>query len=280
MSTGSPIRGLLFRLIDDAAVFPPGNASVATAVEEHRRHRRAWYADCIGPLLLRPAQVAGALDLLRSGDDLGIGLVAQSGLLDVAYARDLLLDHDESAALVQIEVALPAAHDIGAATQTLLTELAFSVPTYVEVPRTGWQPALDVLAEDGAEHAKYRTGGETPQAHPSESELAAFLRGCLDRNLGFKLTAGLHHAVRTTTDRGFEQHGLLNVLAAVTAGLDGADHGDLAALLADRSVDSLVALVDKADVAAVRRVFRSFGCCGVTDPLDELVVLGLLSPED
>ena len=182
--------------------------------------------------------------------------------------------------LAQVEVALPPAEEPAAATRSLLNELAFSVPTYVEVPRAGWEPALDVLAEDGAEHAKYRTGGETPEAHPAEAELAAFLRGCLDRNLGFKLTAGLHHAVRTTTERGFEQHGLLNVLAAVSAGLDGADRDDLAALLAQRDIDSLAALVDKSDVAAVRRLFRSFGCCGVTDPIDELVVLGLLSPED
>jgi hypothetical protein len=279
MSTGSAIRGLLHGLIDDAAVFPPGNASVAAAVAEHRGHRSAWYADCIGPLLLRPTQVAEALELVRSGDVVGIGLVAQSGLLDAASARDLLLDQD-SAVLAQLEVALPAEHDVGQAARSLLGELAFSVPTYIEVPRSGWAPALDVLAEDGAEHAKYRTGGETPQAHPTEDELAEFLHGCLDRNLGFKLTAGLHHAVRTTTDLGFEQHGLLNVLAAVSAGLDGADRDDVAALLAQRDVDSLMAVVDKAEVGAVRRLFRSFGCCGVTDPIDELVVLGLLSPED
>ena len=31
------------------------------------------------------------------------------------------------------------------------------------------------------------------------------------------------------------------------------------------------------DVAAVRRIFASFGCCAVSDPVDDLVALGLLA---
>jgi hypothetical protein len=48
-------------LVDDAAVFPPGSASVPDAVSAHRRHRTAWYADLVGPLLLPASAVtAGA----------------------------------------------------------------------------------------------------------------------------------------------------------------------------------------------------------------------------
>ena len=63
----------------------------------------------------------------------------------------------------------------------------------------------------------------TAGAVPSAAELAGFLRAALDRRLSFKLTAGLHHAAARTDGRGFEQHGVLNVLAAVGVGVDGAD---------------------------------------------------------
>ena len=46
-------------LVDDAAVFPPGNAALPDAVAAHREHRAAWYADLVGPLLV-PAVVAAA----------------------------------------------------------------------------------------------------------------------------------------------------------------------------------------------------------------------------
>jgi hypothetical protein len=39
-----------------------------------------------------------------------------------------------------------------------------------------------------------------------------------------------------------------------------------------------VAAPDAPSPVAVRAAFSSFGCCGVTDPLDDLVGLGLLVP--
>jgi len=39
-------------LLDDAAVFPPGNAPVPSAVREHRRHHQSWYAELIAPFVL------------------------------------------------------------------------------------------------------------------------------------------------------------------------------------------------------------------------------------
>lgn len=37
------------RLVDDAAVFPPGDLPVPDAVAAHRVHRSAWYAGFVGP---------------------------------------------------------------------------------------------------------------------------------------------------------------------------------------------------------------------------------------
>ena len=51
--------------MDDAAVFPPGSATVAAAIIGHRRHRTAWYSALVGPLLLPTSAVAEAATELR-----------------------------------------------------------------------------------------------------------------------------------------------------------------------------------------------------------------------
>jgi hypothetical protein len=46
-------------LLDDAAVFPPGNLPLAEAVNAHHGHRRSAYAELVGPLVLPAAALAG-----------------------------------------------------------------------------------------------------------------------------------------------------------------------------------------------------------------------------
>jgi hypothetical protein len=232
--------------------------------------------------VVRAAQVADLLAVATPGDDLRVAVVgsAEDGLSGLVEAAHLLLDQEDRAELAQVELALPAGHDPGLATRALVDQLALSVPAYVEVPRLGFEAALDVLAEDGAERAKLRTGGTTADAYPSEAELGSLLRACVERRLPFKLTAGLHTALRTTTAEGFEAHGVLNVLAAVAAAVDGAEADAVVELLAVRNVQPLLPVVMGADVAAVRRLFLSFGCCAVTDPLGSLASLGLLTADD
>jgi hypothetical protein len=152
---------------------------------------------------------------------------------------------------------------------------------YAEVPWDAAQPdVLDTVAGTRA-HVKLRTGGTTAAAFPTEAQLATAIAGCLARDLAFKCTAGLHHAVRhTAAGTGFEHHGFLNVLVATAALLDGAGTTDAAHVLAERSPDALAAAarqLDDARIARLRASFRSFGTCSVTEPLDDLRALGLLA---
>lgn len=274
---------LTLALIDDAAVFPPGSASVDDALVAHRRHRTSWYADLVGPLLARASAVrelAAALDTHGSAaDPVEVVLVADAGLVGLAEARAALLD-DDRLEVVGVEVAIPAGDDLGAAARRTLDALDVAVPAAVEVPRgSGWREALDVLADDGAERAKFRTGGPTPDAVPSDHQLALFVHACLERRLPFKLTAGLHHLVRRTAPRtGMEEHGLLNVLAAVAAGLDGGSVEVMQEMVSLRDEALLRAVIDTADARDLRRWFTSFGSCSIDEPRDELVAAGLLVP--
>ena len=129
--------------------------------------------------------------------------------------------------------------------------------------------------------AKLRTGGPSVASFPSEQDVAVFLRHAIDVDLTFKLTAGLHHAVRGTDPAtGLEQHGVLNLFCAIKAALNGAEEDELAAVLAEREAAPLVERTNgmsAADASVARAFWSSFGCCGVTDPIDELLDLGLLT---
>jgi len=101
------------------------------------------------------------------------------------------------------------------------------------------------------------------------------------RQIPFKCTAGLHHAVRGTDQAaGLEQHGFLNVLLAVGAAAADASVTESAAILAERDpakVTEAVRALDPDAAAEIRWLFTSFGTCSTEEPVADLVGLGLLS---
>ena len=118
-----------------------------------------------------------------------------------------------------------------------------------------------------------------PEGHPDEAELARLLHAAVAAGVPFKCTAGLHHAVRHTSAEGFQQHGFLNVLLATHTLLSGAGPEEAADVLAERDGPALAARIGALtheEAVSVRRAFRSFGTCSVTEPLEDLVVLGAL----
>ena len=114
-----------------------------------------------------------------------------------------------------------------------------------------------------------------------DAELAAEVSAAVAAGVPFKATAGLHHAVRNTDpETGFVQHGFLNLLLATDALLAGGSELDAQGLLAERDgtiVAERVLAVDAAAVERTRRAFTSFGTCSVTEPLAELIELGIVT---
>jgi hypothetical protein len=268
---------LLRGLVDDAALFPPGNAPMDVALAEHARYRADPWADAIGPFLCPVSRVDELVAALPTDQHVRLAVVFDTTAEGATEAWSDAAS-DPRVTLVAVE----AAHArLGADAEAVGKDLqrVAGVTGYLEVGRTGVEAGLDLVASSGWHGAKYRTGGVTAEAFPTERELAAFLVAVAARDLPFKLTAGLHHAVRSTTAEGFEQHGLLNVLVATRLATSGSGPGDVAMVLAQRRPDPLAELVlgwDDGTCADVRRAFRSFGCCGVTDPLGDLAALGVL----
>ena len=283
----------LFRaLIDDAALFPPGNAPLDVAVPAHREHRTAWYADLIGPFLCPASRLDELAQVLgTTGDDaeLGVAVIVDTGTGGVGRAVDAVAA-EWRLALRGVEVPLhgeaaaggsslrDAARRTVAALDAALGGPDDDAPSYIEVPRVhGWRDALEVIAESGY-RAKLRTGGL--ETMPSEAEVAQFIVACLELDVPFKFTAGLHHAVRRTTVDDREEHGFLNALLAVSSALGGGEAVAIAAVLASRDTPALAeqagALTDER-ASTVRAWLGSFGSCSVTEPIDGLLDLKLLT---
>lgn len=284
MSTLPP---LFHGLVDDAALFPPGNAAMADAVPAHSRYRNAWYSAMVGPFLCpasRLLELAGVAD-----SPLGVAVVVDTGTGGIEAAVADVLAHPRLE-LRGIEVPLrgePLAETarrtaIGIDAALAVLDDPDDVAVHVEIPRgPGWRDALNVVAETG-HRAKLRTGGVTPDAFPPEDEVATFILACLDLGVPFKLTAGLHRAVRHTAPDGLEQHGFLNTLLAVADALDGADHAIVTGTVAERdaaAVTERIRALPPDRAASVRSWFGSYGSCSVHEPLDDLIDLGFITKE-
>jgi hypothetical protein len=283
---------LLRGLVDDAAIFPPGNAPLADAVPAHARHVSAGYGRLVGPFVCGDRVLPELSRLLEAQPPeqplpLAIVVVGGAGAIEPALRW---ADRDPHLAVRAVEAALRDEDDLAHNAARVVTVLDLALPdgvdAYVELPRlhgteptAGWLAAADAVAEAG-HRMKLRTGGESPEAHPDETELATVVDAALDRQTTFKCTAGLHHGTRRTDpDTGFEQHGFGNVLLATAALLDGADRDAAAAVLADRQADRIGATLHDWDIdtaARVRNWFRSFGSCSIDEPVADLTAWGLL----
>ena len=136
-----------------------------------------------------------------------------------------------------------------------------------EVYLEGAQPPLS----DAQARVKVRCGPVAPPV----GELAKVVRSCREHGVPFKATAGLHHAVRQDG-----QHGFVNLLAAAV-------FGDEEAALAESDANAFRVDGDAfhwrdrsasaAEVQRGRELFVAFGSCSFSEPVDDLIALGLLA---
>ena len=276
MST-EPLPSAWRGLVDDAAIFPPGDAPLPEATAAHLARRSQPYGDLVGTFVAKDTDLPAlkatplALSVVATG---GAGAVA--GIASLARKLHLAVEGLEIA-LRDAGDPVGAARRVGAAVDAARAEgqLDDHVPVYVEIPAdcspAAWLAAADEVAAREF-RLKFRTGGLDAAAFPTAGALAGWIDAALDRETPFKCTAGLHRAIRHTGDDGFEHHGFLNVLVATGRAWDGARRDEVADALEERSAAAL----DTSDLDRARRWFTSFGSCSVDEPRDDLVELGLI----
>jgi hypothetical protein len=270
-------------LVDDAAMFPPGNASADDAVRSHLEHRQAWYAGLIGPLVVPDHALRQAQGALLRAEPVEAQRTLDVSVINTGGAGGLvsLADRDvPGVRVVAVESALRDLDDLAgnaARVAAAAGALDESVRVFVEIPYApGWERAVEEVEGAGL-LGKIRTGSPDNSGTPSYAQLAEQLSTLVEADLPFKATAGLHHAqpIPGSDPERPVQHGFVNLLVAVQALVEGASAAEAADGLRTGDAAVVSAWTDET-VARVRRRLRSFGCCGVLDPVNDLITLGLL----
>ena len=258
-------------LVDDAAIFPPGDVPLHDATAAYA-DRVGAAAELVASFVLRDTDLplvrgfAGPLSVVVTG---GAGQVAgPAALCDRLGLR-----------LAGLEIALRDLDDLPGNVRRVdaaVRDAGIDVPVHIEIPgpsTAGWLSAADEVAAAG-HRLKLRLGHVDHDLVPDSATVAAWVDAALDRETPFEGTAGLHRAVRHEPEGG-GAHGFLNVMVATATLWDGGSLADATDVLEQRDGAALAA----ADLGSVRRWFTSFGSCSVVEPLDDLVALGLLSPD-
>jgi len=278
--SSTALTALFDGLLDDAAMFPPEDAPLAEAVVGHAAHRLAWYSDLVAAFVCAAGRLPSlsAQLALRAIPRLEASLVVPGGIDAVPEALAA------AARAPQVEV---VALEVPCGTTALPHALRALAPlvashraVYLEIPVVALrEESVHAVAATGV-RIKLRTGGTTLDAFQTEDQLAHAILLCAAERQPFKCTAGLHHAVRHRDDSTlFQHHGFLNIALAARVAASTGNHAATRDVLAERDASDVAAQVRElaaSDVRAIRALFRTFGTCSITEPVDDLLALGLL----
>jgi hypothetical protein len=266
-------------LVDDASVLAPSITGVPDALASFRAHAADWFAPLMGSFLV-PSSLAGPENPWAG---VPVGVVNDTTIEALPAVVTKL--RSAGAVVRQVEAAVARR---GEDPQPGLAELrrlctgTEDLDVYAEIPLSwGLLAGLDTVAEARAAGLriapKFRVGGLAAELFPTPVELAAVICACRDRELPFKLAAGLRHALRhTDPETGFTHHGFLNVLVAAAVAVDGGEVADVAEPLAATHPLPLVESARERR-GAVRPLWIGYGSVNVIEPLTDLVRLGLIN---
>ncbi len=142
-ASGPLLRGL----VDDAALFPPGNAPMDVALAEHAAHRSAWYADLVGPFLCPASRIDELAGALPPEQRLRLAVVFDmTG--DGAHRALRAVAVDDRLTLAAVEASLATLGEDARAVGANLARLP-DATGHLEVPRRDFEAGLDVVLDAG-----------------------------------------------------------------------------------------------------------------------------------
>jgi hypothetical protein len=302
-------RLLLDSVLDYAGLFPPAKLEMAPTVANFARYRRGgdrWMLSrLIVPVTRFPEFVAAADPLLpKTADVEGDEPWPLSVLVAPASDRQIVADLERierfnarmedrefsrahgRAAIDTIETRATTPHEIDRALEYVPDDIF----AYFEIATDADPRGLIATMASLDAGAKIRTGGLTPDAHPTPEQVARFLKICRAAEVPFKATAGLHHPCRhLATDVGCMQFGFLNVFVAgcMLWNDDRMDEKEVEQILVEERAAAFEfgptglawrkRFLKFDQIAEARERFaHSFGSCSFDEPLADLRALGLL----
>lgn len=258
-----------------------------TALANAAQSKTPWH---ISGLIRSAPSITEALDRLRAEAGLLHGLIdSHPGALvfdscELPLPDEVTSSHDQDLARGFFQEALRT-----------LDEVQLKIPLF-------WEVKLDKSFEHIALAAfhlnrtegnrlclKFRTGGLTPDAIVAPEVLARAYRLVIGHQVPFKLTAGLHQALRHFDSQvGAELFGFLNAFSAAVLGWKhNLSETEIALLLQEKSFEHFQftgeAMSWKNYAASISEIqnirnigLKSFGSCSFYEPIEELKKLGLV----
>lgn len=284
------VRALLAGVVDYAGLFPPASLDMQTAVRNYASYRAddaAWMLGRFVVPVVRLAELHAALRAIRSTDAPQCRVAALLGERADADIREASAWNDavgELAIIDTIEGKFSTADAIHAAAAAAGSDFDL----FAEVPLDPAPEALVAAIKRAGVNAKMRTGGVTPEALPAPESVVRFIRRCLEADVRFKATAGLHHPITAERALTYEpdgphavMFGYLNVFLAAGFMSRGMNDADAIRLLGETRVAAIEIGPDAiaweghrlsdAELRQARdRVIASFGSCSFREPVDEL----------
>lgn len=278
-----PMKTLLRHVVDYAGLYPPAALPLPEVLRNYAKYQHSEGKWMLGRLVVSSSHLPAFQNL-------------RPALPPCKWPLSVLVNTPEDWALVSrgLNSSLPI-RAIETRAQTLedVQSIADHCQTlnlrdvYIEVPLDR-KDLLEAIKGQGF-YAKARTGGLVQSAFPGPESLLQFIQDCVDLELPFKLTAGLHHPVRGQYRLTYQQnsekgtmYGYLNVLLATAFTLQNHHSLGLQALLEQDQSKILWTLegvqyagvaLNSSELSRTRALLHSFGSCSFTEPHDELLPL-------
>lgn len=290
----APARALFSGLIDYAGLFPPAQLPMPAAVHNYAHYLHIPFSWMLGRFVVPAARLEEfeleAMPHFSPATESGwrLTLLSTDPAQDAGRLRDFN-SRNAGAVIDNVEVKTGSS----AAIESAAGCFPDGVQVYCEIPVFAAGPLLAAVASVRV-RAKLRCGGVTADVFPSSLEVASFLRQCHAAGVSFKLTAGLHHAIRGTYPLTYEanspaavMHGFLNVFLAAAWVKTGLDILETVELLEERTASNFVFLPDavrwrsrRLSTEAIQEArgnfALSFGSCSFSEPVAELRNLSLI----
>ena len=296
------IHILLQNSIDYAGLFPPAGLDMEAAVANYARYARGPDSWALGRFVLPVDRIDEFKAAARPhlSIDSGHAPWQLSALVGASIEADLaaVAAFNSETVAAPVPRVLIDSLELKASSNAAVEDSTRMPPphlqAYIEIPIVGDPSGLVAAIARSGRRAKVRTGGTTPDAFPSGSDLIRFMTACLRAAVPFKATAGLHHPLRaeynltyaSDSPRGL-MFGFLNLFLAAAFLQAGLAEDRAERLLEERSLESfqideesVLWLGHRLTLGDLRRARRqglvSFGSCSFTEPLEELQALALL----
>ncbi|MFL5401631.1 MAG: hypothetical protein ACJ8BF_02310 [Gemmatimonadales bacterium] len=293
----NPVQLLLRQSIDYAGLFPPAALDMTTAVANYAGYGAGPENWALGRFILPVSRLnefeQAFQQVMKPTGRWSLSALPGPDLaadLDRIAAFNVRSARRESGTVIDtIELKSSSVTAI----EDMLRRKPDDLQAYFELPIDRDPGELASAVAEAGGRAKVRTGGVTPDAFPSTSDLSRFIHVCVRSGLPFKATAGLHHALRAEYPLTYEERsargmmfGFLNLFMAAAFIRGGMTEREVLRLLEESSPTAIE--VDQLGIGwrghrlgleaigRAREAIVSFGSCSFTEPIGELQSLHLL----